>query len=66
MFEFCLIVYMTMDDPQYIGNFVSCAHANQYVQEFYPTAEYTVCLYQDYIVLPEHFVRKEIDYGKRK
>jgi len=52
---------MTMDSPQYIGHFVSCAVANQYVQEFYKDAEYTSCLHEDYIYMPKGFIKKEID-----
>lgn len=66
MFEYCLIVYMTMDSPEYIGHFISCAVANQYIQEHYKDAEYTSCLHEDYIYMPKGFVKKEIDYGKGK
>ena len=33
MFEYCLIVYLTMQEPKYIGNFESCAYANEYVKD---------------------------------
>ena len=52
---------MTMDSPKYIGHFVSCAVANQYVQEFYKDAEYTSCLHEDYIYMPKEFIKKEIE-----
>jgi hypothetical protein len=63
MFEYCLIVYLTMEEPKYIGNFINCAYANDYVAEYYHDAPYTVCLHQDYIVLPSNFIRKEVHYG---
>lgn len=66
MFEYCLIVYLTMEEPKYIGNFESCALANMYVVEYYHDAPYTVCLHEDYIVLPSNFIKKEVNYGKRK
>jgi hypothetical protein len=66
MFEYCLIVYLTMEEPKYIGNFKNCAYANDYVAEYYHDAPYTVCLHQDYIVLPSNFIRKEVHYGKGK
>jgi hypothetical protein len=62
MFEYCLIVYLTMEDPKYIGNFESCAVANMYVAKYYHDAPYTVCLHEDYIVLPENFIKKEVHY----
>ena len=62
MFEYCLIVYLTMEEPKYIGNFESCAHANSYVVEYYHDAPYTVCLHEDYIVLPQNFTKREINY----
>ena len=65
MYEFCLIVYLTMEEPKYIGNFESCAVANNYVKEYYHDAPYTVCLHEDYIVLPSNFIKKEVHYGKR-
>lgn len=60
MFEYVLVVYMTMDDPMYVGNFSTCAHAQAYCNEFYPEAEYTSCLHEDYMFLPEGFIKKEI------
>jgi len=62
MFEYCLVVWVTMEDPQYIGNFMSCAVANQYVAEYYADAPYTSCLHEDYIRLPEGFIKKEVRY----
>jgi hypothetical protein len=64
MFEFCLIVYLTMEEPKYIGNFESCAVANMYVAEYYHDAPYTVCLHEDYIVLPSNFIKKEVHHGQ--
>ena len=64
MFEYCLIVYLTMEEPKYIGNFESCAHANNYVQEYYADAPYTKCMHEDYLFLPENFIKREIKYGK--
>jgi hypothetical protein len=64
MFEFCLIVYLTMEEPKYIGNFENCAVANLYVEEYYKDAPYTVCLHEDYIVLPDNFVRREVNYER--
>ena len=55
-----------MEEPKYIGNFESCAYANDYVAEYYHDAPYTVCLHEDYITLPSNFVRKEVNYGKGK
>ena len=64
MFEYCLIVYLTMEEPKYIGNFKSCAVANLYVEEYYKDAPYTSCLHQDYIVLPDNFVRRDVNYER--
>lgn len=64
MFEYCLIVYLTMEEPKYIGNFLNCAVANSYVEEYYKDAPYTVCLHEDYIVLPNNLVRREINYER--
>jgi len=41
MFEYVLVVYITMNSPQYVGHFVDCATANEYVKKNYPEAEYT-------------------------
>ena len=65
MFEYVLVVYWTMSQPEYIGNFKSCAHATSYCEEHCTEAEYTSCLHEDYIYMPAGFVKKEIDYGKR-
>jgi len=62
MFEYVLVVYLTMESPQYQGNFVDCAHANAYVAEYYPDAPYIICLHEDYINLPKEFVKREINY----
>ena len=64
MFEYCLIVYLTMEEPKYIGNFESCAHANNYVAEYYHDAPYTVCLHENYINLPKDFVKREVHVKK--
>lgn len=60
MLEYCLVVYLTMEEPKYIGHFENCALANNYVQEYYSDAPYTICLHEDYINLPEHLVKREI------
>ena len=65
MFEYVLVIYMTMDTPRYEGHFESCAVANQYAEECCSTAEYTSCLHEEYIILPPHVIKREIDYGKR-
>jgi len=62
MFEYVLVVYITMNSPQYVGHFVDCATANEYVKKNYPEAEYTSCLYEDYINLPEGLIKKEITW----
>jgi len=53
---------MTMDTPEYVGHFKSCADANNYVEENYKNAKYTTCLYQDYINLPKDLIKKEIEW----
>lgn len=60
MYEYVLVVYMTMKHPEYVGHFVDCTRANEYVMQNYPKAEYTSCLHEDYINLPEGLVKKEI------
>ena len=65
MYEFVLVIYMTMDKPEYAGHFESCAVAQLYVDECCSKAEYTSCLHEEYIHLPANFIKKEIDYGKR-
>jgi len=60
MFEYVLVVYMTISSPKYVGHFVDCTRANEYVMENYPKAEYTCCLHEDYIHLPKDLVKKEI------
>ncbi len=63
MFEFVLVLYMhyeTGKEPgEYVGHFLSCAHANVYVQEHFPKADYTVCLHEDYIMLPSDLTKIE-------
>jgi len=61
MLEYVLVVYMDMQSPEYIGHFFSCAVANLYAEKNYPKAEYTSCLHEDYIKLPEGFIKKEIE-----
>jgi hypothetical protein len=53
-----------MEDPKYIGHFQNCAIANNYVQEYYYDAQYTICLHEDYINLPPTIIKKEVHYGK--
>ena len=60
MFEYVLVVYITMKQPEYIGHFVDCATANEYAMKHYPKAEYTSCLHEDYINLPLGLIKKEI------
>jgi hypothetical protein len=60
-FEFVLIVYLTMSTPKYVGNFVDCTVANEYVKKHYPKAEYSSCLYENYVYLPKDFVRININ-----
>ena len=61
MFEYVLVLYMsykTEHEPgEYVGHFLSCAHANRYVQEHYADADYTICLHEDYIVLPRELIK---------
>lgn len=64
MFEYVLVVYFNKQ-PEYIGHFTSCALASQYVEEHYPKAEYTSCLYEDYINLPLGLIKKEINVKSR-
>ena len=60
MFEYVLVVYMTMNKPEYVGHFTSCAASSEYAEKHYPNAEYTSCLHEDYINLPEGLIKKEI------
>jgi len=62
MFEYVLVIYMTMDTPEYVGHFKSCADANNYVKDNYKNAKYTTCLYQDFINLPKDLIKKEIEW----
>lgn len=66
MFEYCLVIYMTMDDPVYKGNFVNCQVAQMYIDEYYPDAPYTICLHESYIVLPKHIVKKDVNYVRER
>jgi len=61
MFEYVLVVYWTMQTPEYVGNFKSCAHAMRWCNEYCQEAEYVSCLHEDYLYLPEGFIKKEID-----
>ena len=61
MFEYVLVVYWTMQTPEYVGHFKDCAHANSYCEQHCKEAEYTSCLHENYIYMPEGFVKKEID-----
>jgi len=59
MFEYVLVLYI-QDKPNYVGNFETCAHANNYIQECYfktvmPSDYYVSCQHQDYLFLPEGF-----------
>lgn len=60
MLEYVLVVYLTMEEPKYIGHMESCAVANNYVQKYYKDAPYTICLHEDYINLPDHIIKIEI------
>ncbi len=60
MFEYVLVVYWTMQTPEYVGNFNSCADATWWCQQHCQEAEYTSCLHEDYMFLPKGFVKKEI------
>lgn len=62
MFEYVLVVYITMNSPKYEGHFVDCANANEYAEEHYPDAEYTSCLHEEYIRLPKGLIKKEIKW----
>ena len=65
MFEYILVVYWTMAQPEYVGNFESCAHATQWCQTHCKEAEYTTCLHEDYMYLPKNFMKKEIQYEQQ-
>jgi hypothetical protein len=60
MFEFVLVVYITMQQPEYVGHFVNCTRASEYAKKYYKDAEYTSCLHEDYIHLPLGLIKKEI------
>lgn len=63
MFEYVLVLYMsykTGEEPgEYVGHFLSCAHAHRYEQKHFPEADYTVCLHEDYIMLPKDLTKIE-------
>jgi len=63
MLEYVLVVYFdaAMLKGEYVGNFLSCAHANQYLvehQEEYKERTWDKCLHQDYLFLPPDFIVK--------
>ena len=60
MFEYVLVVYLTMSSPEYVGHFVDCTRASEYAIKHYKEAEYTSCLHEDYIHLPLGLIKKEI------
>ena len=60
MFEFVLVVYITMQQPEYVGHFVNCTRASEYAIKHYKDAEYTSCLHENYIHLPLGLIKKEI------
>ena len=53
---------MTMQNPMYVGHFENCAYADLYVKEHYQDAEYTSCLFEDYIYLPSTVTKTPIKY----
>ena len=63
MLEYVLVVYFDdrMLKGEYVGNFASCAHANQYLIEHhneFKDRTWDKCLLQDYLFLPPDFVVK--------
>jgi len=67
MFEFILIVYLTKESPpQYIGNFETCAFANNYVQIKLENVYRTSCLHEDYVWLPEGHQKRVIHFRNGK
>lgn len=66
MYEYVLVIFMTMGNPQYAGNFTSCAAADQYAKDCCKEAEYVSCLHEDYVFLPKGHIKKEVDYGQGK
>ena len=63
MLEYVLVVYFDdeMLKGEYVGNFRSCAHANQYLleqQELYKERTWDKCLLQDYLFLPPNLIKK--------
>lgn len=63
MLEYVLVVYFDAEmlKGQYVGNFKSCAHANQYLleqQELYKDRTWDKCLLQDYLFLPPDLIKK--------
>lgn len=61
MFEYVLVLYLKMNQPEYAGHFKDCATANQYAAQKCPKCEYTSCLHEDYIKLPKGLIIKNID-----
>ena len=67
MFEFvCVIYFNNLQNQQYIGSFKSCAACNSHVHEFFKEekVEWVKCLHEDYIVLPQGFIKKEVRYER--
>jgi hypothetical protein len=60
MFEYVLVVYWTMQTPEYQGHFQSCGYATEWCKVYCEGAEYTSCLHEDYIYLPKDFIKKEV------
>jgi len=63
MFEYVLVIYFdsAMQKAEYVGNFESCAHANQYLLEHdseFKERTWDKCLHQDYLFLPKNFIMK--------
>ena len=63
MLEYVLVVYFDAEmlKGEYVGNFKSCAHANQYLleqQELYKDRTWDKCLLQDYLFLPPDLIKK--------
>ena len=59
MLEYVIVLYL-QDQPNYIGNFESCAHGHRYIQQCYfnvvvPSDYYVACQHQDYLFLPAEF-----------
>ena len=54
-----------MKHPEYVGHFNSCALANNHAESNYKNAEYTTCLHEDYIFLPEGLIKRLIDENNK-